>query len=230
MPPMPTIAEWHILLSGFMQRQGDVNGMVHIWDELRRVVESPSVVVQLHSWNCNLADIAELIKKLTPLDAPPRINLYGYSWGGQSCVNLARELRRRGLQVDHMVLSDAVYRHWYPFGWWRAFAPWRSIRVPDNVRRVTHFRQQQSLPMGHRVIAENPGLTTIDPVTWLRVDHCWMDDASQFRAACLDAAKGFLSDEASPSEDRRIDQADCLVLRAGDVIVDPESRSDSPTG
>lgn len=193
MPPLPTVAEWHIVLSGFLQRNGDVNGVVQIWDELRRATPCDAVV-QLHKWNTDLRDLAEVIDRLKP-DEGPRINLYGYSWGGQSAVLLARHLHRRGIKVDHLVLSDAVYRHWYPLGWWRAFAPWYAIRVPENVRRVIHFRQKQSRPKGHALVADNPGLTTMDPVHWLRRDHCWMDDAPEFRRACLSAAKGCAAHE-----------------------------------
>lgn len=193
---MSAIKEWHIVLSGFLQRAGDVNGMVLIWQDLRRVVPSHAVL-QLHSWNCNLPDLAELISRLAPDDAAPRINVYGYSWGGQSAVLLARQLRRRGVSVNHLVLSDAVYRHWYPLGWWRAFAPWRSIRVPDNVRRVTHFRQRESWPRGHRLVADNPVLTELEPVQFLTAEHCWMDDRPEFRQACIAAARS-LSESVRP--------------------------------
>lgn len=185
---MQPVKEWHIVLSGFRQRQGDVNGMVLIWQDLKRAIPNHAVL-QLHSWNCNVPDLAELIARLAPDDAQPRVNIYGYSWGGQSAVHLAHQLRRRGVGVAHMVLSDAVYRHWYPLGWWRAFVPWRSLRVPENVQRVTHFRQRESFPMGHTVVADNPGRTKLDPVQWLKTDHCWMDDAPQFRRACLAAAR-----------------------------------------
>lgn len=197
MPPMPIIAEWHILLSGFLQRAGDINGVVLIWDELRKLV--PEAEVQLHGWDANLPDLAELIARLSPSFTGPRVNLYGYSWGGQSAVLLARELRRRGVVVQHLVLSDAVYRHWYRLGWWRAFLPGVRIIVPDNVRRVTHFRQRQSRPKGHAVTAENPGRTMMDPVVWLPVDHMWMDDAAEFRAACVAAAKGLANAETVSS-------------------------------
>lgn len=183
------VREWHIVLSGFLQRAGDINGMVLIWQDLRRIVPSHAVV-QLQSWNSNIADLAELIARLTPDQEEPRVNVYGYSWGGMSAVHLARQLKRRGKVIDHMVLSDAVYRHWYPLGWWRAFAPWRAISVPTNVRRVTHFRQRESWPHGHKVVAENSGLTTLDDVVFLDLEHCWMDDAAAFRRACVDAARG----------------------------------------
>ena len=196
MPPMPIVSEWHILLSGFMQRASDVNGVVLIWDELRYIVPDHAVV-KLHGWDCNLADIAELIKRTSPAGPKPLVNIYGYSWGGYSAVLLSRELQRRGVPVQRLVLCDAVYRHWYCLGWWRAFAPWARIMVPDNVRRVTHFRQTQSRPKGHPVKAVNPGRTKMDPAVLLPIDHMWMDDAAEFRAACIDAAKGIVDESIS---------------------------------
>ena len=185
------VREWHIVLMGFLQQQGSVNGMVQLWGELLDAVDHrPGTRVECRPWNCDVADLAEVILKTRPANAPPRICLYGYSWGGMTAAKLCYELRRRGLRVDRVVLCDAVYRHWYPLGWWRAFAPWRSIRIPDNVRRVTVFQQRESLPCGHPIRADNPFRTTVDAPRLLTTDHCWMDDHSEFHRACLQAALG----------------------------------------
>jgi pimeloyl-ACP methyl ester carboxylesterase len=182
------VREWHIVLSGFLQKAGDVNGCVKIFLELHQVIQSPHARVELRPWSCDVGDMAEMIAKLQHPDESPRICIYGYSWGGKTAENLARELHRRGLMVVEMVLCDAVYRHWYRLGQWRAFAPWSRIRIPRNVRHVTHFRQRQCYPMGHLVVAENKGWTIIEPVKMLQCDHMWMDDSPEFRHACLDAA------------------------------------------
>lgn len=187
---MLEIREWHIVISGFQQKSGTINGTVRIWDALRRITASRrDAVVEQHSWNADFADLAERIVKLQPMDGRPVVNIYGYSWGGMSAANFAAELRRRGVNVNHMVLSDAVYRHWYWLGWWRAFAPWRSIVIPDNVRQVTAFVQRQSWPRGHRITPANAKRTKMEKPVVLVFDHCWMDDASQFQAACVAAAK-----------------------------------------
>lgn len=193
---MDPIPEWHIVIMGFLQTTGAVNGMVNVWRQILQTTRGTDARVELRSWNCNLADLAELISRISVADRPPRIVVYGYSWGGMSAALFARHLRRRGLAIDRLVLCDAVYRHWYPFGWWRAFAPWRAIKIPDNVRRVTQFRQRQSWPRGHTILADNPGKTIIEHVRWLQTDHCWMDDHGDFHLACIEAAKGF---ECDPS-------------------------------
>lgn len=209
------LQEWYVILSGFLQRSGDLNGMVNIWRDLRTVVPA-GAGLERHSWNANVPDLAEFIKRLSV--PKPRIVLFGYSWGGMSCINLARELQRREINVERMVLSDAVYRHWFPLGNWRAFAPWRTIRVPSNVGRVTHFRQRADWPRGHKLVAVNPGKTKVDPVQWLDAGHCWMDDAEEFRAACLEAVKGSADDEAN-------DTTMGNGMRPGDVILNPFPRS-----
>lgn len=185
---MKEIRDWHIVLSGFLQRAGDVNGCVKIFLELHHLIQSPTARVELRPWRCDVSDLAEMISKLQPSDAPPRVCIYGYSWGGQTAADLARELLRRGLFVDQMVLCDAVYRHSYTLGQWRAFAPWSRIRISRNVRYVTWFRQDRCHPKGHRVIADNPVLTKVKNVQVLQYDHMWMDDSAEFRHACLEAA------------------------------------------
>jgi len=183
------IREWHIVISGFQQQSGTINGTVVVWDDLIRITrDKPSARVELLTWCDNVANQAELIKKTEPVDAKPIVNVYGYSWGGMTAANFARELKRRGIEVNHMVLCDAVYRHWYWLGQWRAFVSLWSIQVPDNVLRVTQFRQKENYPRGHKVTADNPGRTDLGPIHWLGVDHCWMDDQPAFRRACRDAA------------------------------------------
>lgn len=185
------VREWHIVISGFQQKSGTLNGMVQIWGDLIRLKsDRPESRVELLTWYDDMANMAELIKRIADqCGVIPVVNVYGYSWGGMSSANFARELRRRGVAVGHMVLSDAVYRHWYCLGQWRAFVSAWAIRIPDNVLEVTQFRQRESLPMGHEIKVDNPGRTKLSPINWLPVDHCWMDDHVQFRKACHGAAK-----------------------------------------
>lgn len=185
------IQEWHIVIQGFRQRSGTLNGIVRIWGDLIQLVGSRrDARVELLSWNDNVANLAELISQIAPFGVMPIVNIYGYSWGGMTAMNFARELRRGGVNVNDIVLSDAVYRHWYWLGQWRAFVSTWAIRVPDNVvGEVTQFRQRQSYPMGHTVKADNPERTKLHDAVWLTRDHCWMDDAPEFREACRKTAE-----------------------------------------
>ncbi len=185
------IREWHVVISGFTQQSGTLNGCVQIWGELIRLAASrPDARVELLTWNDNVANLAELISRIAPEIEQPIVNIYGYSWGGMTAANFARELRRRSIDVNQMVLSDAVYRHWFNLGQWRALVPSIPIWIPDNVKRVKWFRQKENWPRGHDLRADNPGKTMIEPPVVLQTDHCWMDDHKAFRNACTAAAKG----------------------------------------
>jgi len=184
------IREWHVVISGFLQKSGTLNGVTRVWGDLRQItVGRLDACVELIRWSDDYDDLAERIKQLSPVDNDPTVNVYGYSYGGMSGVNFAKCLKKRGLKVNHIVLCDAVYRHWYWAGNWRSLVSWRSISVPDNVLRVTQFRQRESLPMGHEIKAENAGLTDLGPINWLTTDHCWMDDHPAFRKACKEACQ-----------------------------------------
>ena len=60
-----------------------------------------------------------------------------------------------------MLLSDAVYRHAYWLGNWRALVPWSVIEIPANVQRVTWFRQYSDRPQGHDLRAADHGISAL---------------------------------------------------------------------
>lgn len=185
---------WHIVISGFLQHDGQPHGCVALWNRLRTLSDCSTQQVERMAWNDDVAALAEFIHRLRPdlaghdRQRAPLVNLYGYSWGGMTAVKLARALQRHGIEVPTLVLSDAVYRHWYWLGNWRAFVPWRKIVVPSNVKRVVWFVQRENWPRGHRLVAANPRTTKIEPPIGLGLRHTDMDDAAAFHRAALEAA------------------------------------------
>ena len=182
------IRTWHIVISGFLQHEGLPVGMVQLWRDLLQAHAGPDTCVELREWNADWAALAEFIGRYRG-ERPPRIAIYGYSWGGMSAVLLARQLQRRGIKVQWMVLSDPIYRHWYPLGNWRALWPWSEIVVPTNVGNVESFRQRTSWPRAHRVVAADINKTHIDPpweTKW--ADHAHMDDLPEFQTRCKEVA------------------------------------------
>jgi thioesterase domain-containing protein len=109
-------------------------------------------------------------------DQPGKIVIAGYSWGGYSATVLARELAKHGRKVDQMVLCDAVYRHNYWLGNWRALCPLSKIKIPKNVKEVSWFKQQKNYPRGHRIIAESD-TTKINKPFELMFKHQRCDDS-----------------------------------------------------
>lgn len=189
---------WQICISGFLQSEANPTGIRQLWGKLRANVEGPTCRVELRSWCQNWSDLAELIWSFRPEAFRPTINIFGYSWGGYSATLLARELQRRGLSVDRIILADAVYRHSYYLGQWRAFAPWSTIRVPENVHAVDVFRQENPRfrfrrpggwfqPAGHRVLGESTQ-TRIHEHPLLSCEHSYADDDPEFRWLCLKVA------------------------------------------
>ena len=200
------ISKWIICISGFLQDEGAPTGMVGLWHKAR-VHAAPSCAVELRSWCQNWSDLAELVHRSQPsrfLDnaPPPEIFIIGYSWGGFSATLLAGELKERGIKVREMLLCDAVYRHSYKLGHWRAMAGNSKIVIPDNVQEVRWFRQQNKRirpffkgrlnpywwiwPAGHDVVAEDRLKTLIHPPRILnQYEHTYIDDAFEFHNAAV---------------------------------------------
>ena len=177
---------WVMLFCGFLQKDGDVNGMVTLWDRLRRKYSSHDVIVERHSWYTNASDLAEMINRIHVEDIEkPEIVVIGYSWGGTTSLNFARELGKRGLRVSRMVLSDAVYRPWLPLGYSLAFCPCVTLKVPPSVKRVTAYRQRTNWPRGHRLVAKNYLVTDIDTPVFLPNDHIHMGNAIEFHQCAM---------------------------------------------
>lgn len=129
----------------------------------------------------------------------PRVLIVAYSWGGgYGAIHLARELRARGVNVETMVLSDAVYHfggrwaHKLKIAQVMAYLGscaifLKSIFIPRNVGKVIAFNQDCSWPMGNRIIRESTG----EEVTRQYVDgvtHSNMDELDAFTEAALNAA------------------------------------------
>jgi pimeloyl-ACP methyl ester carboxylesterase len=189
------IREWHVVISGFQQKSGTVNGMTQVWlDLIALTKDKPDVRVELLTWKDDIENMAELISRLSPELSYPEVYIYGYSWGGQTSINLAQALRRRSINVRHMVLADPVYRaaRFLFLFWvfqWRAFSGMFYLRVPSTVLEVTWFRQHEDYPRGHDLKADNPGLTDIHDAVELTTGHAWVDDHMYFRKACRDVCQ-----------------------------------------
>ena len=180
---------WVVLIGGFTQRDYRENGLQRLWMKLNRVAV-PMTHVALREWTVNTSRLAQRIWLVSRYDeSPPIIIVVGYSYGGQTAVNFCRDLARRGLMVESLVLCDAVFR------WLRVlptlsslFSFWR-IRVPRNVRMVRWFYQRMSIPFGHRVVRDDPEQTAF----WnneffgkeLEAGHVYVDDNLEFHTHVL---------------------------------------------
>ena len=187
-PRRPSIAVWHVVVAGFLQDRGQPNGMVRLWHDLHTAHAAPDTAVVFAAWDADAHALAEQIWRLQNA-RPPTVCLYGYSWGGQTAVNLARALGDRDLRVRHLVLTDPVCRHRWPVGWWRAFYPAFAvsrIAVPPNVDAVHWWRQRNSWPRAGDLTAEDPDQTLVHKARWAATaTHKYMDDLREFHATSL---------------------------------------------
>lgn len=187
----------HTAISGFTQNVGKWNGILDLTEKLReQFCDGVRSRVHYYPWHANFAHVAEYYFALgEKYGTRPILGVYAYSWGaGRGAMTLARQLKRRGMLVRVMVLSDPVYHH--AFAPWRALRAWclpiigeQVIRVPDNVKEVYHFHQNQNRPGGHKLISGGQaGGAFIHPRQLLAYDHQYMDNAPEFHALALEEA------------------------------------------
>lgn len=193
------ILRWIFVIPGFLQSHGSPQaGLVPLWRQLHWLRCRKTTRVELCLWNDNWPARAECVWRSSRLDGSriqPEIIVIAYSWGaGWGLLGrgrwrnhgLARCLDEYGLSVTHAVLSDPVYRsRWLAFRWLALCYP--TIRVPENVMRITWFRQDRDWPRGHNLVAEGRD-TIIETPVWMRVGHSKADEAPGFHRAALDAA------------------------------------------
>ena len=184
--------KFHIVISGFLQTEGKPNGMVRLWSNLYAEHACEDTLVMMKTWNDNMDSLAEFIWRMAEEGAI--IKVYGYSWGGAASVKLAKALKKRGLKIHAMVLSDAVYRHLHWLGNWRAFVKCFKMVIPSNVVAVWWFRQKSKFGRlsGHDIVSEwsNDGVAWLAKPVWCNCSHQYMDDNRLFHEKVLQVARG----------------------------------------
>ena len=152
--------------------------MVSLWKSLHLMFSSFNTRVELAHWNSDWRAHAEFVDRMCA-DQHASIVIAGYSWGGYSSTLLARELGKHGRKVQRLVLCDAVYRHKYWLGNWRALCPFSRIKVPANVEEAIWFRQKQNFPRGHNLKPESD-TTVIRAPQELDFRHEKMDESYRY--------------------------------------------------
>jgi pimeloyl-ACP methyl ester carboxylesterase len=136
---------------GFRQDEGEQSGSETLYYAIREAHGDWPREVRLHTWRTNARDIAEAIDYQSAVKA--WIVLIGYSWGGQTAVNIASELQARGRSVALLFLLDAVHRSRNPLRYYRSYYNYgASIKVPECVKQVYSYRQTANYPRGNRIV------------------------------------------------------------------------------
>lgn len=187
--PSGGIPAWHVVISGFTQRLEHPSGSQYLWNSIRLARENcREAACLLEPWNSDWRGIAEWIWRFRPLDRPARVYVYAYSWGGGwGFPQLAKELDERGIEIQHAVLTDPVYRSPRRLLAPLALCPIVPIMVPANVREVSWFFQRTNRFLrGHEPIAADPLRTKINKgVECLGLTHHYMDDSNEWFLRCL---------------------------------------------
>jgi len=187
------ITNFHLLVSGFLQRRGQRHGLHDLFVPMHLAHAKGDTSVQLMAWNDRWRDVADDIANCAmPSDpADVRVFVYAFSWGaGWGFVQLAKALRRHRISSECAVLADPIYRsRWLSLSWMSLctmsmFTP--TITVPSNVCEVHWFAQNTCRPCGHDLVPEDRKQTKIHrPRVLPHTPHTLMDDAHEFHQLSL---------------------------------------------
>lgn len=179
------IKKYHILIGGFTQeRATSGNGIDQLESLIYEQYGGKQARCVYLPWYCNTRAIARWIQKYSDL---PSIQIAGYSFGGQTAVDLAEELSKMLLPVERMTLVDAVCRRTrLPIGWLAAVNPLASINVPENVEYLSIYRQNVSWPRGHKIRVTNMTEVVCDEM--IDCSHTVIDNLVPIRLRILSDA------------------------------------------
>ncbi|HEX5442542.1 MAG TPA: hypothetical protein VFW87_01880 [Pirellulales bacterium] len=193
-PERHAVDRWYFVISGFTQTLSTPSGCQQLWHCLDRERHHARAKAMLWPWNADWRGVAELVWRFRPFDRRPRVYTFAYSWGGgHGMPRFADELARRGIDIDHAVLCDAVYRAPLRALDFLSLTNWPRPRivVPRNVRQVDWFFQRADHwynPRGHEPVAAAGAQTVIHPGQELFAAHHYMDDQPEWWQKCLDVA------------------------------------------
>lgn len=150
------VKRWIVCETGFGQDESRVTGVESLQDEVHRLCSCADTRCVLKSWRDSPSSLAQRIKNRAGGDEDPTIVVIGYSWGGYSSVLLCRELQKRDLSVEHLLLCDAVWRSKFMIGYPLSLTDWLTISIPGNVRNLYSWRQTANIPCGAKIKLEEP--------------------------------------------------------------------------
>ena len=180
------VERWIVCVTGLRQSEGQLTGLERLQDAIHRRCSNDETRVLLRDWRDSPDAIAQRIWLRRPVDRQPVVILVGYSYGGTTANEIARELDARGIEVTTMLLIDPI---WRPFRYWPSllsvFSCW-SLSVPPNVRQLYSWRQKRSRPRGHALVVD--GARTHHIAHTLNVEHGYMDDHPDVQLTTLRTA------------------------------------------
>lgn len=218
--PRRPISNWIICISGYRQTQGNAEQGVP-WLAHRLITEYGHLArVEFYTWDSDWSGIAEWIFRASQNGSPPTIMLVAYSWGvGYGALRLLHELRRRGVRVNIVVLSDGV-RHFGGSVMHRLgvsqVAAYRSrpfgkpqIKLYDDAIGELHWFHQNNFDLfdrnswlrGHDIVRQSDGKKFDNEYVISGVQHRYMDELQEFRDKVMEcASRLFVSNDKTALE------------------------------
>lgn len=192
----------HWLFAGFTQKRSRrSNGVRTLFEIIAREWAGPQTLVEYYPWIVDPGELAALAAEINAdslhqTGQPVNIQLVGYSFGGQTAVQLAQALAGTGAEVDSLILCDPVRRRGR-LGWLAAANPWATLSVPSTVRELRVLRQRNPRwqlappffwPAGHEVKSAGSVKRTPDIALTGTATHLTIDNHGRFQDFVLDAA------------------------------------------
>ena len=178
------ITQWTILITGWSQDEGTphTTGLERLYYRIKRTYTDRRHEILLKSWADDMDALADRICNHS--QARPWIILVGYSYGGQSAINLCKELSLRGQSVGYLILIDAIARPWLILKWWLSLTGWLRLVIPPNVENCWAWRQCTNIPKGHSITVSRR--TKMHGPYTLSVAHEFIDEQAEIHAKVLE--------------------------------------------
>lgn len=177
------VARWVIFFTGFLQREGGRTGLERLQRRVNAECSGPDNLIVLKSWRDSARDTAQRIANWRDEEADPRVVLVGFSYGGYTANETARELQKHRIAVETLALVDPVPRIFARLPSSTSLLNVWSITVPSNVRRLLTWRQVHNRPGGSKIRLADKITDWQTNETYVDVPHTAIDDLPQIHRA-----------------------------------------------
>jgi pimeloyl-ACP methyl ester carboxylesterase len=177
-------------ITGFTQGPARITGQEHLWRKIRLLCNDSATILPPLQWDSDWkAWAAWIARNADRLDC--RVVVLGYSYGGGwGAVKLAAALDLFEIDVDQLVLCDAVGRsRWKVPNFLNLVSwDWRKVRLPGNVLECRWYFQREAAPFGQEVVAVSD-VTRLYSGVQLHVGHSQMDEAREYHETSIEIIK-----------------------------------------
>ena len=187
----------HTIIGGFLQDFSNPgNGLPSLEYELKKIVHAgfhrQFTEVNYYQWLIEPQDYARRCMRYginRDTNELCKYHIAGYSFGGQTVVDILWSFYEMQIPVQKVLLIDPVRRNSrYPWGYLTALNRKAYFRIPPNVEEVEVVRQKRdTLIRGHDVIPSK-GVKEYKETT-LSIPHGVIDNSPVVRHILLNQAK-----------------------------------------